>query len=215
MRPRYAYDVFRRRTETPAEDAARAASSEQPKSAPVGKGRPTPKRREAERRRRQPVTAPKNRKEAYRQMRARQAAERARIREALARGDERYLPERDKGPVRRFARDWVDSRRLVSQYFLPFSLVILLATWIPLRPDIRAYVYFAVVSVIWPLMMVSVLVSTFYVGWRVKRLAKERFPDQNVRGVGWYAAMRALQVRRLRFPPPTVLPGGKPVPQKR
>ncbi|HEY8475178.1 MAG TPA: DUF3043 domain-containing protein [Natronosporangium sp.] len=207
--------MFRRRTETPAEDAARAASSEQPKSASVGKGRPTPKRRDAERRRRQPVTAPRNRKEAYRQMRARQAAERARIREALARGDERYMPERDRGPVRRFARDWVDSRRLVSQYFLPFSLVILLATWIPLRPDIRAWVYFTVVTVLWPLMMVSVLVTAIYVGWRVKRLAREKFPGQSVRGVGWYAAMRALQVRRLRFPPPVVLPGGKPVPQKR
>jgi hypothetical protein len=33
--------------------------------------------------------------------------------------------------------------------------------------------------------------------------------------VGFYAAMRALQIRKLRFPPPSVLPGGKPVPQKK
>ncbi len=215
MRSRYAYDVFRRRSETPAEDAAQAASSEQPKSATQGKGRPTPKRREAEGRRRQPVTAPANRKEAYRQMRARQNAERARMREGLARGEERYLPARDKGPVRKFARDWVDSRRLASQYFLPFSLVILLATWIPLQPDLRAYVYFAVITIAWPLMMVGVLFTSIWVAWRVKRLAAEKFPDESMRGVGFYAAMRALQIRRLRFPPPTVLPGGRPVPPKK
>ena len=34
----------------------------------------------------------------------------AKQREALANGDERYLPARDKGPVRRFVRDYVDSR---------------------------------------------------------------------------------------------------------
>jgi hypothetical protein len=215
LRSRYAYDVFRRRSETPAEEAAPAASSEQPKSGTPGKGRPTPKRREAEGRRRQPVTAPANRKEAYRQMRARQQAERARVREGIARGDERYMPARDKGPVRRFARDWVDSRRLVSQYFLPFSLVILLATWIPLEPQLRAYVYFAVITIAWPLMMVGVLFTSVWVAWRVKRVAAEKFPDENLRGVGFYAAMRALQIRRLRFPPPTVLPGGKPVPPKK
>ena len=67
MRSRYAYDVFRRRTQSPAEDAAQTASPDQPKSTPA-KGRPTPKRREAEGRRRHPVTAPANRKEAYRRV---------------------------------------------------------------------------------------------------------------------------------------------------
>ncbi|MEU3163266.1 DUF3043 domain-containing protein [Streptosporangium sp. NPDC006930] len=199
-----------RRTQTTADDSP--ASANDPK--PAGKGRPTPKRRDAEGRRRQPVNAPQNRKEAYKNLRERQANERVKAREGMLRGDERYFPARDKGPVRKFARDWVDSRRLVSQYFLPFSLLILLLTWIPFPLEVRGYIYAAVITVGWPLMMVTVLLTSIWVAWKVKNLAAEKFPNENLKGVGFYAAMRALQIRKLRFPPPAVLPGGKPVPPK-
>ncbi|MGS2640612.1 DUF3043 domain-containing protein [Streptosporangium sp. LJ11] len=199
-----------RRTQTTADDSP--ASANDPK--PAGKGRPTPKRRDAEGRRRQPVNAPQNRKEAYKNLRERQASERVKAREGMLRGDERYFPARDKGPARKFARDWVDSRRLASQYFLPFSLLILLLTWIPFPADIRGYVYVAVITVGWPLMMVGVLLTSIWVSWKVKKLTAEKFPNENLKGVGFYAAMRALQIRKLRFPPPAVLPGGRPVPPK-
>ncbi|MFC5946584.1 DUF3043 domain-containing protein, partial [Micromonospora harpali] len=163
---------------------------------------------------RQPVNAPQNRKEAYRQLRERQTQERAKAREGMLRGDERYFPARDRGPARKFARDWVDSRRVVSQYFLPFSILILLLTWIPFPVQIRGYVYIAVITIGWPVMMVGVLLTSVWVSWKVKKLVAEKFPGENTRGVGFYAAMRALQIRKLRFPPPTVLPGGKPVPPK-
>ncbi|WP_246080059.1 DUF3043 domain-containing protein [Nonomuraea mesophila] len=182
---------------------------------PKGKGRPTPKRRDAEGKRRQPVSAPKDRKEAYRQMRAKQAAEREKARRGMLAGDERYFPARDKGPARKFARDWVDSRRLPSQYFLPFSLLILLATWIPWPMEIRAQVLNLVIAVGWPIMMIGVLFTSVYVAWKVKREVAQKMPGESLRGVGFYAAMRALQIRRLRFPPPQVLPGGKPVQPKR
>ncbi|MGJ6961525.1 DUF3043 domain-containing protein [Streptosporangium sp. G11] len=199
-----------RRTQTTADDSP--VSANDPK--PAGKGRPTPKRRDAEGRRRQPVNAPQNRKEAYKNLRERQASERVKAREGMLRGDERYFPARDKGPARKFARDWVDSRRLASQYFLPFSLLILLLTWIPFPPDVRGYVYVAVITVGWPLMMVGVLLTSIWVSWKVKKLTAEKFPNENLKGVGFYAAMRALQIRKLRFPPPAVLPGGRPVPPK-
>ncbi|GAA3414242.1 MULTISPECIES: DUF3043 domain-containing protein [Streptosporangium] len=199
-----------RRTQTTADDSP--ASANDPK--PAGKGRPTPKRRDAEGRRRQPVNAPQNRKEAYKNLRERQASERVKAREGMLRGDERYFPARDKGPARKFARDWVDSRRLASQYFLPFSLLILLLTWIPFPADVRGYVYVAVITVGWPLMMVGVLLTSIWVSWKVKKLTAEKFPNENLKGVGFYAAMRALQIRKLRFPPPAVLPGGRPVPPK-
>ncbi|MEU7854579.1 DUF3043 domain-containing protein [Nonomuraea sp. NPDC049141] len=182
---------------------------------PQGKGRPTPKRRDAEGRRRQPVTAPKDRKEAYKQARAKQNSERERARQGMLAGDERYFPARDKGPARKFAREWVDSRRLPSQYFLPFSLVILLATWIPWPADIRPLVLSYVITIGWPIMMIGVLFTSIFVAWRVKKLVAEKYPKESLRGVGFYAAMRALQIRKLRFPPPTVLPGGKPVPPKK
>jgi hypothetical protein len=182
---------------------------------PQGKGRPTPKRRDQESKRRQPVHAPKDRKEAYRQMRTKQAAERDRARQGMLAGEERYMPARDKGPARKFARDWVDARRLPSQYFLPFSLLILLATWVPWPMSIRAQVLGYVVTIGWPIMMIGVLFTSVYVAWKVKRLVAEKLPQESTRGVGFYAAMRALQIRKLRFPPPMVLPGGRPVPPKK
>ncbi|MEV7011110.1 DUF3043 domain-containing protein [Streptosporangium sp. NPDC051022] len=200
-----------RRTQTTADDSP--VSVNDPK--PAGKGRPTPKRRDAEGRRRQPVNAPQNRKEAYKQLRERQANDRVKAREGMLRGDERYFPARDRGPARKFAREWVDSRRLPSQYFLPFSLLILLLTWIPFPAEIRGTVYVAVITVGWPLMMAGVLLTSFWVAWKVKKLVAEKFPEESVKGVGFYAAMRALQIRKLRFPPPTVLPGGRPVPAKK
>ncbi|MBB4916042.1 DUF3043 domain-containing protein [Streptosporangium saharense] len=200
-----------RRTQTTADDSP--VSVNDPK--PAGKGRPTPKRRDAEGRRRQPVNAPQNRKEAYRQLRERQANERVKAREGMLRGDERYFPARDRGPARKFARDWVDSRRLPSQYFLPFSLFILLVTWVPFPEQIRGQVYVAVITVGWPLMMIGVVLTSVWVAWKIKKLTAEKFPSENLKGVGFYAAMRALQIRKLRFPPPAVLPGGRPVPPKK
>lgn len=203
--------MLRRRSQTSVDDTP--VPADDPK--PQGKGRPTPKRRDAEGRRRQPVTAPGNRKEAYQQMKTRQAAERARAREGMLRGEEKYFPVRDRGPVRKFARDWVDSRRVISQYFLPFSLVILLLTWIPFPIEVRNYIYFGVITIGWPVMMVGVLFTSVWVSWKVKRLAAEKFPNESMKGIGFYAAMRALQIRKLRFPPPQFLPGGKPAPQKK
>ena len=203
--------MLRRRSQTSVDDTP--VPVDDPK--PQGKGRPTPKRRDAEGKQRQYVSAPKDRKEAYRQMRAKQNAERQRAREGMLAGDERYFPVRDKGPARKFARDWVDSRRLPSQYFLPFSLLILLATWIPWPMAIRAQVLGYVVTIGWPIMMIGVVVTSVYVAWKVKKLVAEKLPGESVKGVGFYAAMRALQIRKLRFPPPAVLPGGKPVPPKR
>ncbi|GIH81165.1 DUF3043 domain-containing protein [Planobispora longispora] len=200
-----------RRTQTTGDDSPTPVTE----SKPEGKGRPTPKRRDAEGRRRQPVNAPRDRKEAYRQLRERQASDRAKARQGMARGDERYFPARDRGPVRKFARDWVDSRRLVSQYFLPFSLVILLLTWVPFPGSVRNYVYAAVITIAWPIMMVGVVLTSVWVSWKVKKLAAEKFPGESLKGVGFYAAMRALQIRKLRFPPPQLLPGGKPVPPKK
>ncbi|MFC0861104.1 DUF3043 domain-containing protein [Sphaerimonospora cavernae] len=204
--------MFRRRTQTSADDSP--ASVEDPKSGQTpGKGRPTPKRSEAQSRRRSPVTAPANRKEAYRMQRERDKALRAKHREALLRGDERALPARDRGPVRKFARDWVDSRRLPGQYFLPVVFIIMLLSMVPATPAIQSAVLL-VYTLSLPVVMVLVLGSAFYVGHRVKKEAAARFPGENLRGVAFYAAMRSTQIRRLRFPKPTLLPGGVPIPPK-
>ena len=82
-----------------------------------GKGRPTPRRSEAQARNARPLV-PADRKAAQKLSREAQREERAKMQSALLTGDERYLPLRDRGPQKRFVRDVVDARRNVGEYFL-------------------------------------------------------------------------------------------------
>ena len=167
----------------------------------AGKGRPTPKRSEAERRRRQPYTAPKDRKEASRFSRDRQRADRTRRMEAVRRGEEWAMPPRDRGPVKALARDYVDSQRRVSEYYMYGLLVLLVLLFVPSL----------IVKTIVPLLVLSAVlvmaIEGVYIGRKVKALAATRLPGESTRGLGLYAAMRALQIRKLRVPKPRVNPG--------
>ncbi|WP_235834625.1 DUF3043 domain-containing protein [Actinomadura logoneensis] len=165
---------------------------------PGGKGRPTPKRKDAEKRRRQPITAPQNRKEAYKRLRDKQAADRARAREGMSQGDERYLLKRDKGPVRRMARNYVDSRRTVGSYLMYLLLALVVLNFLPI-PAVRLAMLFAP-----PVLLLVVFVEGLLLARGVNKLAAEHFPDEDRKGLGLYAAMRAMQIRRLRVPNPQV-----------
>lgn len=188
--------MFRRRTQDAPE------SQPQPVK-PGGKGRPTPKRSEAEKRRRQPITAPSSRKEAYKKVRERQADERVKARAGMSRGDEKYLLKRDKGPVRRLARDYVDARRTFASYLMYLMFAIVVLSLLPIAAA-KLLVLFAP-----PVLLAIVFVEAFVINSGIKKLAAERFPDEDRKGLGLYAAMRAMQIRRLRVPSPQVKPGEK------
>ncbi|MEY3156312.1 MAG: hypothetical protein RL257_332, partial [Actinomycetota bacterium] len=83
------------------------------------KGRPTPKRKEAEQQNVVNRLAPAANKQAKKLQKAQARVLRAQQREAYMRGDENALPIRDKGPVKRFVRNYVDSRRSIGEFFLP------------------------------------------------------------------------------------------------
>jgi hypothetical protein len=207
VRGRYADLVFRRRTpsepEAPEQPASPATPQSDQSSGTPSKGRPTPKRSEAEKRRRQPITAPKSRKEAYRRQRERSAQDRAKARAGMARGEDKYLPKRDQGPVRRLARDYVDARRTLGSYLMYVLLASLLLNVVPI-------VLFRLISFfIPPLLLIIVLVDSVLISRKVTRMAAERFPDEERRGVGFYAAMRAMQIRRWRIPQPQVKIGDR------
>ena len=95
------------------------------------KGRPTPKRKEVEQSRVINRLAPAANKEAKKLQKAQARILRAQQRDAYMRGDENALPPRDKGPVRRFIRNYVDSRRSVGEFFLPIIVLVLFMTLIP------------------------------------------------------------------------------------
>ena len=172
-----------------------------PEAKAGGKGRPTPKRRDAEARNRTPITAPKDRKEAYRNVRERQAKDRAKARAGAARGDDKYLPKRDQGPVKRLARDYVDSRHTLGSNFMIVMLGVLV---ISMLPNVWAKLlgFFAM-----PLMILVVVVEGFVITRGVKKLVAERLPDESTAGIGMYSAMRSMQIRRMRMPQARLKPG--------
>ena len=129
----------------------------------AGKGRPTPRRRDSQRPRRQLGVAPKDRKEAARQQREANRAQRAKVREAMQTGDDRYLPARDKGPVRRFARDFIDSRRSAAEFFLFGALLILALSILPSAP-----ISFAV-GLAWVGMCIVIIVDSILITRRKRR----------------------------------------------
>lgn len=170
------------------------------------KGRPTPKRSEAQSQRRSLANSSSkmSRKDATRRQREARRADMARQREALAGGDERYLPARDKGPVRRFARDYVDSRFFVAEFFLPLAVVILVLSMV------QAGAMQTYVLLLWMLVILLIVINSVVLGIQLKRQLRKRFPDENLRGVVAYALMRTLQMRRLRLPKPQVKRGERP-----
>jgi hypothetical protein len=161
-----------------------------------GKGRPTPKRREAERGRRKAAAAPRDRKEAYRRTRDQQREQRARMMHGLKAGDERLLPKRDQGPVRRFARDLVDSRRSVAEFFLPLALIILILNFTK-DPQIQAIGGF-----MWLLLVILIIVDSVMLAMKLKKGLRRMHPDEGTKGVVPYALMRSMQIRRFRLPAP-------------
>jgi len=168
-----------------------------------GKGRPTPKRREAEARRRGPVAPPpRTQREAMRRQRGskeERRAERAERRERMMSGDQRYLLPRDRGPVRAYVRDLVDSRRQLMGLFMPLAGLVLLTLFVQ-SPLIQS-----MVSLFTMAMLAVILVETLFLGRYVNRRVREKFPDAKTgAGLTFYAFSRATMLRRMRNPRPRV-----------
>ncbi|WP_347060207.1 DUF3043 domain-containing protein [Blastococcus sp. HT6-30] len=166
-----------------------------------GKGRPTPKRSEAQGRRPgPPPPPPTTRKEAYKRMREQQAQRRAETRQGMARGDDGYLPARDRGPVRKLVRDVVDSRRNIGSLFLAVAAVALVGTFVP-SLAVKSYSSFVLLGFFFLLIIDSVVL-----GRKIKTAVASRFPDgdHKMRGLVWYGISRSTMIRRWRFPKPEV-----------
>ncbi len=197
--------VFRSRAKDEKAPADKALTdSKQTRDPQAPKGRPTPKRSEAQTQRRSVANTPTTRKDAAKRQRDERRTAMERQRQALATGDERYLPARDKGPVRRFARDWVDSRFNVAEFFLPLAVVILVMSVIN-NTAIKN-----IALLLWLIVIVLIVLDAAVSGFRLRSRLAERFPDQNRKGAVAYALMRSLQMRRLRLPKPQVKRGERP-----
>ena len=166
---------------------------------PGGKGRPTPTRKEAEAAAKARAKAPRNRKDAVRLERRRRAEQNAKVRDALKTGEERYLPARDQGPVRRFIRDFVDARLSMAELLLPLLLIIMITQAI--SPGFS--------NGLWSATVLLVGFDTVLLVFKLKRELRRRFADVSTKGAAGYAILRALQFRKLRLPKPQVKLGAK------
>ncbi|SJM72028.1 CblZ, a non-orthologous displasment for Alpha-ribazole-5'-phosphate phosphatase [Arthrobacter rhombi] len=117
-------------------------------------------------------------------------------------GDERYLSTRDKGPQKRFARNFVDSRWMVGEFLMIIILVFLIISFsMSKNLQVTAYVTFG----LWIVLAITVL-DSFIMTRQLKKRLTDKFGSRD-RGVLWYAAMRGLQFRKLRLPKPQIARG--------
>lgn len=191
----------------------RRSQSESTSSAPSaesttkvgGKGRPTPSRKEAEAAAKARARTPRTRKEMAAANRAARGDSNAKVREAMKTGDERYLPARDRGPVRRFIRDFVDVQFSMIELLIPLMIVSLALSWSgnPWLIDISEIVLLAA--------MVIIVMSMVTLRVRLRKELTRRFPGEPLKGTTYYAVMRAMQMKFMRLPKPR-LKIGEPLP---
>ncbi len=180
-----------------------STNDDAPETPTVGKGRATPTRAEREAARRRPLVA--NTKEARAAAKAELQARRERARIGMENGEDKYLPARDKGPQRRWVRDYVDAGWHLSEWIMAAMLIVIIAAIIP----VPAVQYYSMIG-LW-LYMLLAIGDMVLLGIRVKRKAAAKFGiERREKGLGMYAAMRALQMRFMRLPKPQVKRGQYP-----
>jgi Protein of unknown function (DUF3043) len=214
--------VFRRSSAGATEGQAQGSEPAQAPEAPAkskapaqtGKGRPTPKRSEAEANRYRSLTGSttsgRNRSSTAAPSRKLTPEEKARVRsdrgkqmQAMRRGEEWALQPRDRGPMKKLARDYVDAHRRPSEFYM-YALIVLVVALVAgkahkaLNSDLQ-FLLLAIIAVI--------IVDAILLRRSINKLAKERLPDESTRGITFYAIMRALQLRRFRNPAPRIKPG--------
>lgn len=201
----------RRTTETPrpADETAageEATAATDPRYTP-GKGRPTPRRREAQPRRTGPVPPPpRTRREAYRRSRELSATRRgtAGTGGGGTQLDDAGLARRDQGPERRTVRDVVDSRRNAAGSFLFVALIVMASAAIP-NVQVKQ-----TATLLWLTSFLLMVMDSILLSLRVRRLIRQFYPDttQRLGGLVLYAINRSIMIRRWRLPKPQVKVGG-------
>lgn len=175
------------------------------------KGRPTPRRKDAQPKRH--TLAPVATKDEKKRLREETRVARLAAREAYMRGEESALPARDRGPARRFVRDYIDARRSIGEYFLPIIFVVLLLTLIPTTATVGENNGIPITQLLSIGIMYSVLIVSVLDGLiltrKIRKAVSARFPDAPVKGLGMYGWLRSTQMRRMRTPKPQVKAGAK------
>lgn len=177
------------------------ATTESASEVAPGKGHATPTRREKEAARKRPLVSG-DRAEARRQARLHSQVQREKARIGMASGEEKYLPSRDRGPQKRFVRDYVDARFSIGELMIPLMFFVIILTFFP-QPEVQN----VAILTLWAFFLV-VIADSIVLGLVVRRKLAAKFSQ--VEKVRLYAAMRAVQLRLMRLPKPQVKRGQFP-----
>lgn len=168
-----------------------------------GKGRPTPTRKQQEKANVRPIVGAKT-PEAKREQRDKLRAERNKARAGMAKGEEKYLTARDRGPQKRFVRDFVDSKFTAGELVMPALMVVILFS------AIDSYVIQLVTLLAMWALFIAVGVNGYLLGKAAHKQLAAKYGVNNVEGgIKWYAVMRSIQMRPMRLPKPQVKRGTK------
>ncbi|MET4143717.1 DUF3043 domain-containing protein [Arthrobacter sp. UYCo732] len=199
--------MFGRKKEAPTAQESidqQAAEVAARQDAALGKGAPTPKRKAQEAARKRPLV-PEDRKASKTAERQAIQDQRTKMRQALDTGDEKFLPVRDKGPQKRYSRDFVDARFSLGEYLMFGALVfVIISLIVPASGEQMVYV----LGGFW-VMFLAVFVDVFILSRQLRKKLTAKFGEVE-RGTVWYGSMRSLQFRKLRLPKPLVKRGQYP-----
>ena len=170
------------------------AASEAKRAA--GKGQATPRRKDQEAANKRPLV-PTDRKVARQEAKVAANAARERARVGLALGEEKYLPVRDRGPQRKFARDFVDARYSLGELLVPFMVLIIVWSFVQPQAELAVIIMWSFVGLIF--------IDSMVLMFNLRRRLETKFGKGSVeKGVSWYAIMRGIQMRPMRLPKPQV-----------
>ncbi len=190
-----------KRSKSPAEEAA-------PLVKEGGKGRPTPKRKDAEAAAKARARVPRDKREASRRQREFRTEESRKIRQGMKAGDERYFLPRDQGRVKRFIRDYVDARFSIVEMVIPLMIIGLILGYAGPAGGVLAQAS----SLVLLATVLFVVTDIFVLRFRITRELRRRFPDESMRGTTYYAVTRSMQMKFMRLPKARVKIG-QPLPE--
>ncbi len=182
----------------------------------VGKGAPTPKQRDKAPQRGPVAPPPMTQREAIKRSKVqtkpmtkdeRKAAGAVR-REQMMRGDDNAVLPRDRGPVRRYVRNLVDSRRNLAGLILPVAVL----------SFVSLLVQNAQIAILLPavlmIFLIAAIIDGVISGRQINRKVRAKFPNGDPTKlsmksfqIGYYAFQRAMLPRRWRAPRATYKPG--------
>ncbi|MEO6510194.1 MAG: DUF3043 domain-containing protein [Nocardioides sp.] len=183
---------------TPVESDASKAS---------GKGRPTPSRKEAQAAAKARAKVPRTRKEQAAQQKLARSQSSSKMREAMKTGDEKFLLARDRGTVKRFLRDYVDSRFSFVELMIPVLLITTVMAWTG-GSTVASYGNAILLG-----MLLLIVTDLVRLRFKLKRELATRFPEEPTKGTTYYAVMRSLQMKFMRLPKAQIKIG-QPLPER-